>query len=124
MFKNPFSFEGRIRRLEYGLAFIIYMVCYVVFLFTAETVGGNAALIGLLFVIPAVWFLWAQGAKRCHDLGKSGWWQIIPFYGFFLLFKNGEPGMNSYGSNPKGIAGLDGQLNSMDSETLDAHLRN
>ncbi|MDR0799861.1 MAG: hypothetical protein LBN18_08900, partial [Dysgonamonadaceae bacterium] len=24
MFKHPFSFEGRIRRLEYGLSFIIF----------------------------------------------------------------------------------------------------
>ena len=29
MFKNPFSFSGRIRRMEYGLTFIIYIVAYV-----------------------------------------------------------------------------------------------
>jgi uncharacterized membrane protein YhaH (DUF805 family) len=26
MFKKPFSFKGRIRRTEYGISFIIYVV--------------------------------------------------------------------------------------------------
>jgi len=49
-----------------------------------------------------LWFLWAQGAKRCHDLGKNGWWQIIPFYVLLLVFQDGQPGLNKYGFNPKG----------------------
>jgi uncharacterized membrane protein YhaH (DUF805 family) len=51
--------------------------------------------------LPLLWFYLAQGAKRCHDLGNSGWWQLIPFYGVFLLFQNSEPGVNKYGYNPK-----------------------
>jgi uncharacterized membrane protein YhaH (DUF805 family) len=48
-----------------------------------------------------IWFLWAQNAKRCHDRGNSGWYQLIPFYFLVLLFGDGEEGENEYGDNPK-----------------------
>ena len=124
MFKNPFSFEGRIRRTEYGITMIIYIALYILQMSIIGSGSAGGALIGLLIVIPLVWFVWAQGAKRCHDLDKSGWWQLIPFYFFVLLFQDGEPGMNEYGPNPKGIAGPDGLQYPMDSETIDGHLRN
>ena len=111
MFKSPFSFNGRIRRTEYGLSVIIYVV--VILLLegiigatmesSSSTSKGVAGLIFLLLVIPLVIFLWAQGAKRCHDLGNSGWFQLIPLYPFWLLFADGEHGINEYGENPKGI---------------------
>lgn len=98
MFSSPFSFNGRIRRLEYGLSIIIFYAFFgLISVFSEEF-----PIIGLL-VILAYWFLWAQGAKRCHDRGNSGWFQIIPFYGFWMLFAEGDIGDNEYGSNPKGI---------------------
>lgn len=103
MFQNPFSFEGRIRRSEYGLSFIIYFVVYfIIFAMMTGDEPSGLKILGLAY-IPAVWFLWAQGAKRCHDLGNSGWWQIIPFYGLWMLFQAGKPGTNEYGDNPKGL---------------------
>jgi uncharacterized membrane protein YhaH (DUF805 family) len=78
MFKNPFSFEGRIRRTEYGLSFIIYAVIAAIINVAIITIR-DAGIFGLAY-IPLLWFLWAQGAKRCHDVGNNGWWQIIPFY--------------------------------------------
>jgi hypothetical protein len=94
MFKNPFSFNGRIRRTEYGISFIIYLIGYGFIEIMAEGVTGIKAF--ALLWIPLLWFFWAQGAKRCHDLGKSGWWQIIPFYCFWLLFEKGKPWPNEY----------------------------
>jgi uncharacterized membrane protein YhaH (DUF805 family) len=120
MFRNPFSFDGRIRRMEYGITFIIYLIFYVLQA-AIMTAGSAGPLIGFVLMIPMVWFLWAQGAKRCHDVGRSGWWQLIPFYVFVLVFEDGESGTNIYGSNPK-IPGSE-QL-PMESETLDGHLRN
>lgn len=35
------------------------------------------------------WTLLAFGAKRCHDLGKSGWWQLVPFFFILMMFKDG-----------------------------------
>jgi uncharacterized membrane protein YhaH (DUF805 family) len=98
MFKDPFSFNGRIRRMELILSYIICYLSYFIILFLQD--GDESAIYGLLF-IPVMWFYLAQRAKRCHDLGKSGWWQIIPFYFFWMLFESGETWANQYGENPK-----------------------
>jgi len=105
MFKKPFSFEGRIRRTEYGLSYLIYILTAVIFSFIADA-GGIAAFFGLA-IIPLVWFMLAQGAKRCHDRGNTGWFQLIPFYGLWMLFADSEHGPNEYGPNPKGIGNYD-----------------
>ena len=102
MFKNPFSFEGRIRRLEYGLSYIIYAIVAGGINYFISQISNSGFATGLLIVyIPLLWFLWAQGAKRCHDRGNSGWWQIIPFYVFWLIFADGTPEINEYGPSPK-----------------------
>jgi len=96
MFAKSFSFSGRIRRLEYGISFIIYIVSLQI----VSEVAIQTPIIGIL-TFPLIWFIVAQGTKRCHDIGKSGWWQIIPFFNLLMLFKNGESGLNKYGFNPK-----------------------
>ena len=68
MFKNPFSFEGRIRRTEYGLSLIIATVGRVLIYFILSGVSRDAVfIVNLIFQAPLLWFFWAQGAKRCHD---------------------------------------------------------
>ncbi|ASB49968.1 DUF805 domain-containing protein [Alkalitalea saponilacus] len=102
MFNNPFSFQGRIRRFEYGLSIIImFAFILVVGFFVGFTGVGDGFIYVLL--MPAYWFRLAQGAKRCHDRGNSGWFQIIPFYGLWMLLADSENGVNEYGPNPKGI---------------------
>ena len=103
MFKRIFSFKGRIRRTEYGLSYIIFLIWYLIFMSVTEMndVTPVLALLIILTIVPAYWFLWAQGAKRCHDRGNSGWYQIIPFYFLIMLFGGSEDGINDYGTNPK-----------------------
>ena len=105
MFKNPFSFEGRIRRTEYGLSIII---CYAYAMLVGGFIGMKKLYEPIMWVLlfPAYWFVWAQGAKRCHDRGNSGWYQIIPFYGLWMLFADSDNGINEYGPNPKGTGNL------------------
>lgn len=102
MFQSPFSFNGRIRRSEFGFSVIIYAVFYVLLLSIMGPESEKTGFLGIIF-IPMVWFIWAQAAKRCHDLGKSGFWQLIPFYFLWLLFQDGQFFENEYGENPKGI---------------------
>ena len=104
LFANPFSFSGRIRRLEFGLSYIIYMLCMIVTYASEE----SSPLWGLL-VIPLVWFWLAQLCKRFHDRNESGFhilFLIIPLYNLYVIlmqfFADGEPYENDYGPDPKG----------------------
>lgn len=99
MFQSVFSFSGRIRRTEYCLTYL----CYLLYRFSASIMNEDGALlIWWMLFIPVTWAFVAQGVKRCHDLGHSGWWLFIPFYIFWLFFEDGEKRNNRYGVNPKG----------------------
>jgi len=105
MFKAPFSFTGRIRRTEYGISYLVYFVLLGIIAGITEASPGASFL--AIAYIPMLWFLFAQGAKRCHDRGHTGWFQIIPFYVFWMLFADGKYGPNEYGPNPKGLGNHD-----------------
>ena len=111
LFKSPFLPEGRIRRLEYGFTTIIFWVTTTfsnALLGTSQTIqtnhepSGTLLIFSVILIIVSFWFMLAQGAKRCHDIGKSGWYQLIPFFPIILLFSEGDRGLNSHGSDPKG----------------------
>jgi uncharacterized membrane protein YhaH (DUF805 family) len=112
MFKNPFSFQGRIRRTEFGLSYVIFIAfCFIsgglIGFLATDMDKSTASLLFLLPCIPSYWFLFAQGAKRCHDRGNSGWFQIIPLYIFWMVFADSDSGINKHGPNPKGIGNID-----------------
>lgn len=100
MFKKPFSFQGRIRRTEFGITFIIFSIGNGVIQSIIRNGDNESAIIGLAY-IPLLWFLFAQGAKREHDLNFSGWWQLIPFRYLWLIFLKGQSGENRFGQDPK-----------------------
>ena len=106
MFKNNFSTKGRIRRLEYGLTILIYygvtfIIGYVLgYLGITDGATYGLEVLYISIIPPFIWFI-MQGAKRCHDRGNSGWFQLIPFYSLWMLFGDGEKRENQYGPNPK-----------------------
>jgi uncharacterized membrane protein YhaH (DUF805 family) len=108
MFREVFWFKGRIRRLEYGLSIIIYFIFFFIVVVLSRAMNYNSVIniitenVISLFPLLGIIFFLAQGAKRCHDLGNSGWFQLIPFYVFFMLFQDGIKGHSEYGINPKG----------------------
>ena len=36
-----------------------------------------------------------------HDVGKSGWFILIPIYNLVLAVTEGDKGANEYGEDPK-----------------------
>ena len=96
--KHYLSFEGRIGRLEYFLTCVVFNACYAVLGIFERLISPELFLVlYVLLAIPSFWFLWAQGAKRCHDLGHNGWWQCIPFYVLWMVFAVGLSETNQYG---------------------------
>jgi len=114
--KQYFSFEGRIRRSDYLVTQIVANVGFWFILFATIAVGAAGGeiegLSGLaLFILMGsyivyFWIMLAAGAKRCHDRGNSGFFQLIPFYGLWMLFADGEYGSNQYGPDPKNRVNL------------------
>ena len=94
MFSNVFGKSGRIRRLEYGISYLVYYFIYFAYMSSYST------FMALVFIL-STYVIIMQGAKRCHDRGNSGWFQLIPFYFLWLLFGEGQKGPNEYGPNPK-----------------------
>lgn len=104
MFKDIFSFNGRIRRTEWGVSLIIYTIAYLIpyaIMLWAIEASPWGVFFCIVAFVPLVWFQLAQATKRCHDVGKSGWWQLIPFYSFIVIFIEGNKGDNAYGTDPK-----------------------
>lgn len=102
MFSDIFSFDGRIRRTEYWLtSFILgFIVVISELLMITESVALILLAMGIL--IATIWVGLACSVKRSHDIGNSGFFILIPFYGLWLCFANSTPGRNKYGNNPKG----------------------
>lgn len=107
MFKSPFSFKGRIRRTEYGLSLIAFYFVFAMMGITADSERPDVRIVNIILFFVSWCFLLAQATKRSHDLGNSGLWLLIPFYGLWLLFAAGAPGINGYGVNPKGIEAVE-----------------
>lgn len=102
MFSRLFSFNGRIRRLEYGLTYLAYCIWNVPMrVMSEDQISEGYAIFYLVTLLPILWVFFAQGAKRCHDRGNSGWYQIIPFYMMWMIFADGEKETNNYGVCPK-----------------------
>lgn len=110
MFSQPFSFSGRIRRKEYGVAFIMLYVWTIVqftmpflvmYITESMPVLVVVGILILLVTVPVYWQFFAQSTKRCHDLNHSGWFQLIPYYFLWLLFVDGKKAPNRFGPSPK-----------------------
>ena len=83
MFSHPFSFHGRIRRLEFGLSYIAYFICMAII----GAISEDAPFIVVL-IIPLVWFRLAQLTKRFHDRNLSGMHILtlfIPLYNILFF---------------------------------------
>ena len=70
----------------------------------AWTDFGVLTATGVLFALILILIVSLHGlsvsVRRMHDASKSGWWVLVPFANFFLLFKKGDEEWNIYGEPP------------------------
>ena len=97
--KNYATFSGRARRSEYWY-FVLFNIIISIVL---GLIGGMlelgflSNLYSLLIIVPSI----AVGVRRMHDVGKSGWFLLIPIYNLILAVTEGTKGTNAYGADPK-----------------------
>jgi uncharacterized membrane protein YhaH (DUF805 family) len=101
-FENYVNFEDRASRSEFWWWTLFYIITYVAAIAIDITLslGFLSVLISLTFLAPSL----AVGARRLHDINKSGWWQLIyfiPLLGMIVmlifLVKKGNPEENRFG---------------------------
>ena len=95
-----FSFNGRIQRVDYLLTTAVVIDLLLVINRSSDT-AKIPSLLMLPVAIVLGWLGLAAAVKRCHDLGQSGFYVLIPLYGLWLIFPDGTPGENEYGPNQK-----------------------
>ena len=77
--------------LETGLYLVFGVRFYIFF----ETLHSFFLPLGLTA------FLFIQGAKRMHDINRSGWIFFAPFYNIYLSTLPGDVGNNDFGIDPQ-----------------------
>jgi uncharacterized membrane protein YhaH (DUF805 family) len=103
--KKYADFKGRARRKEYWMFVLIYSII-IIALSLIDTFFGTvwlSPIFSLALIIPSI----SISARRLHDIGRSGWWQLIyfiPLIGLivmlvFLCQDSHEE--NHYGISPK-----------------------
>ncbi len=98
-------FSGRARREEYWMFCLFYMIIGFILGIIEGIAGINpgsdesilAYIHSLAVLVPSI----AVGVRRMHDVGKSGWFMLIPIYNLILAATGGDKGENQYGPDPK-----------------------
>lgn len=92
------DFNGRATRQEYWMFVLFnFLISFVVgFICGFIGVPELVNLYSLAVLVPSI----AVGVRRMHDVGKSGWFLLIPIYNLILAVTEGEKGENEYGQEP------------------------
>ena len=86
------DFNGRARRSEYWWFFLFNFILNLITGFIDESVSpGGVGTIGLIvslgLLIPGI----AVAVRRMHDVGKSGWFILVPIYNLILALSPSKP---------------------------------
>ena len=93
------TFTGRARRSEYWYFVLFNVIISIALGFISGMMGISilSNIYSLAILVPSI----AVGVRRMHDVGKSGWFLLIPIYNLILACTDGVKGENEYGADPK-----------------------
>ena len=99
-FKNYAKFSGRASRTEYWY-FVLFntLISLIPTVLVIQSGGRLDELMVVSYLYSLVAFLpgLAVGVRRMHDVGKSGWFILIPLYNLILALTKGDEGTNEFG---------------------------
>lgn len=104
-FKNYANFSGRSSRSAYWF-WILWVTIISIFIEVIRAVSVDiAVLVDLAWTLGTIVPTVAIAVRRLHDVGRSGWWQlialtvvgIIPLFIWFV--RAGDSETNKYGDN-------------------------
>ena len=72
---------------------------------SSSTIAGFLSVALIIYYLGTFVPVLALGVRRMHDVGKSGWFLIIPIYNLILAVMKGQSGPNEYGPDPKAAEG-------------------
>jgi uncharacterized membrane protein YhaH (DUF805 family) len=103
VFTKYIDFNGRASRAEYWWFFLFNIIVNVLTSFVdgyidPSGVGVVGLVVSLGLLVPGL----AVAIRRIHDVGKSGWFILIPIYNLILVLTAGQVGTNEYGTDPYG----------------------
>jgi uncharacterized membrane protein YhaH (DUF805 family) len=84
---RSFEFKGRTSVSGYWWFWLVATI-------GSGLVGGRAY---LTVMAP----LMSAGIRRMHDVNRSGWFLLVPFYNVYLLVQQGDTAANQYGPAPQ-----------------------
>ena len=89
------TFTGRASRSEYWFFVLFTFIVGLVAGFISGIAGSDVIgyAIQVAFWIPGL----AVSIRRMHDVDKSGWFILVPIYGFILSVTAGTSGSNRFG---------------------------
>lgn len=92
------TFTGRAGRPEYWYWVLLLVLVQVAVNIGAQMIGA-IALAGTLFSLATLVPTIAVAIRRMHDVGKSGWFILIPLYNLYLEIQPSQSGANAYGES-------------------------
>ena len=105
-FENYVNFEGRAARRQFWM-WVIFAVGVGIVASIIDGILGLTNVVGALTSLALLLPGLAYGARRLHDIGKSGWYLLaglIPVLGWiYLIYLYAQPGemqTNAWGTAP------------------------
>lgn len=89
-------FSGRAGKSEFWWFLLFVHIVQVLFDIIHYSIGLDLDIYFLLLTLPGL----AVGVRRMHDIGKSGWYALIPVYNLILCIRASQPSKNDYGDAP------------------------
>ena len=96
-------FSGRSSRTEYWM-FVLCDILIAIAISVAEGLvsgSGKPGLAVLIYKLAVVVPFTAVYVRRLHDIGRSGWWILVPVVNFVMCCFASQAQENKYGPNPE-----------------------